>query len=407
MNLTPAHVQKIKPPASGQQKHFDGAGLFLLVSSTGSKGWRLKYQFHGKEKLLSLGPYPAVSLPLARDRAAEARKLLGQGVDPSAARQAEQAAERKAAGETFATVGAEYLRVKGKALSERTLRKTTWLLETILRKLHKVPVSELTAPDVLRVIRAIEADGRNETAHRAAQFATRVMRYAVQTGRVKANPIAELRGALEPVRVTSHPAITEPRELAQLLHAIDSYHGYATVRHALQLEALVFLRPGELRSGEWSEIQDLHGKDPIWVIPGPKMKMRRPHVIPLARQAVALLKDQLAISGGDRWIFPGGRGDGRHLSDGALTMALKSMFFKGDHTVHGFRSTASTLLHEMRFDPAIIELQLAHVKKDAVAAVYDRSQRLPERRAMLERWADYLDEIRAKNFAAELMGVAV
>ena len=230
-------------------------------------------------------------------------------------------------------------------------------------------------------------------AHRASQFVSRVCRYAVQTGSLAVNPAADLRGALKPVQRESLPALTSPRAVGLLLRVIDLYEGSASVANALKLAPYVFVRPGELRQAEWSEI-DLKGGE--WKLPASKMKMRRPHLVPLARQAVVILRIQHALSGNGRYVFPGPR-TLRPLSDMSLTAALHSIspvFGREDHSVHGFRSTASTLLNELGYDSALIELQLAHVKTDKVAAVYDRSQRLPERKKMMQAWADYLDGLR-------------
>jgi integrase len=244
-------------------------------------------------------------------------------------------------------------------------------------------------------LKAIEASGdRRESAHRAASLVSRVCRYAVQTGRLATNPAADLRGALKPVKRESLPAIIEPRAVGLLLRVIDLYQGSASVANALKLAPYVFVRPGELRQAEWTEI-DLKG--PEWKLPSHKMKMRKPHVVPLSRQALAVLKTQHALSGAGRYVFPGPR-TMRPLSDMSLTAALHNIspaFSREDHSVHGFRSTASTLLNELGYDSALIELQLAHVKSDKVAGVYDRSQRLAERRKMMQEWADYLDKLRA------------
>jgi integrase len=392
VKLTAATLEALKAPSAGQKKIFDGAGLYLLLSHTGACGWRIKYRYAGKEQLLSLGAYPVVGLFQARQAAAEARELLRQGINPSTVRKEQNAARRDAAEQTFGMVALEFLGLKD-SLALRTRSKHQWTYR-LLHRLHSTPIAKLKTPQIVQTLKAIEASGdRRESAHRAASLVSRVCRYAVQTGYLTSNPAADLREALKPVKSTPLPAIIQPSTFGILLRVIDMYQGSASVANALKLAPLVFVRPGELRAAEWSEI-DMKAEE--WRIPAHKMKMRRPHVVPLSKQALTILKTQHAISGAGRFVFPGPR-TLRPLSDMTLTVALHNIspaFSREDHSVHGFRSTASTLLHELSYESELIELQLAHVKADKVAGVYDRSQRLMERRKMMQAWADYLDSLR-------------
>jgi integrase len=396
LKLTAATLEALKAPSAGQRKVFDGNGLYLLLSHTGARGWRLKYRYGGKEQLLSLGALPAVGLFQARQAATEARELLRQGINPSTARKEQNAARRDAAEQTFGKVALEYLG-QNDSLALRTRSKNQWTYR-LLHKLHSTPIAKLKTPQLVQTLKAIETSGdRRESAHRAASLVARVCRYAVQSGYLTANPASDLRGALKPVKRESLPALTSPRSVGILLRVIELYEGSPSVANALKLAPYVFVRPGELRQAEWTEI-DLKAAE--WKLPSHKMKMRKPHVVPLSRQAVAILKTQHAISGAGKYVFPGPR-TMRPLSDMSLTAALHNIspaFGREDHSVHGFRSTASTLLNEMGHDSALIELQLAHVKSDKVAGIYDRSQRLGERRKMMQAWADYLDTLREEAF---------
>jgi integrase len=395
VKLTADALEALKSPSAGQRKVFDGNGLYLLLSHTGARGWRLKYRYAGKEQLLSLGAWPAVGLFQARQAAAEARDLLRQGVNPSTVRKEQNAARRDAVEQTFGKVALEFLALKD-SLALRTRAKHQWTYR-LLQKLHSTPIGKLKTPQIVQTLKAIEASGdRRESAHRAASLVARVCRYAVQTGRLSTNPASDLREALKPVKREPLPALTQPHSVGLLLRVIDLYEGSASVANALKLAPYVFVRPGELRAAEWSEIDF---KEAEWRIAAHRMKMRRTHVVPLSRQALAILKTQHAISGSGRYVFPGPR-TMRPLSDMSLTAALHSIspaFGRQDHSVHGFRSTASTLLHELDYESGLIELQLAHVKADKVAGVYDRSQRLGDRRKMMQAWSDYLDRLREES----------
>jgi integrase len=393
--LTEQELKRLGPLPVGRttRKLFDTGGVkgLYFLQEPSAKGWRLRYWLGGKEKSLSLGPWPEVSLAQARTKAKAVRAQIKAGVDPSAHRKAHNAVQIEARARTFGSVGADLLQ-HDDTRAPRTRAKHAWLF-SLLRSLHGRPIGELKTVDLVRVLKAIESDkDRRETAHRAAMFAARVFRHAIQNGYIETNPAGQLRGALKPIKVESHAAITDPEALGDLLRFVDLYPP-ARAGAALRLAPYVFVRPGELRQMEWSEL-DLRKAE--WIIPAPKTKMRRPHLVFLARQVVEMLRTQEALTGGGRWVFPGRNNAHRPLSDAALSVALGSLFYdSGTMTPHGFRATASSLLNgELHYDSALVELALGHVKRDRVAGIYDRSQRLPERRELYQRWADYLDQLR-------------
>jgi len=396
MKLTAAILEALETPSRGQKKITDGKSLYLLLRSNGARAWRLKYRYRGREQSLSLGLWPAVGLFQARQSAAEARELLRRGINPSQVRKEQKAAQHDAAEQTFGKVALEFIGLDD-SLAVRTKAKHQWTYR-LLSKLHSTPIGQLKAPQIVQTLRAIESSGdRRESAHRAASLVARVCRYAVQSGYLASasNPARDLRGALKPIQRESHPAVTEPRTFGILLQVLELYEGSASVANALKLAPYVFVRPGELRAAEWGEV-DFRAAE--WKIAAHRTKMRRAHIVPLSRQALAILKTQHAISGAGKYCFPGPR-TLRPLSDMSLTAALHSIspaFGREDQSVHGFRSTASTLLNELGYDSALIELQLAHVRADKVAGAYDRSMRLDARRKMMQAWADYLDGLRAE-----------
>ena len=387
--LTDTAIRSAKP----QEKPYklaDGQGLYLLVQPSGSRLWRLKYRIDGREKLLSVGIYPAVSLKIARERRDDARRMMAAGVDPSAKRKAERAARA----DTFEAIAREWLTLKSKSLTERTYEKRLSRLEAfVFPYLGKRPVSTITAPDLLTVLKRVEARGKNETAHRVRSESSAVFRYAIATGRAERDPAADLRGALAPVVVRNHAAITEPTKIGELLRAIHGYTGQPVTEYALKLLPLTFVRPGELRGAEWSEF-DLDGAE--WRIPAARMKMREQHIVPLSSQAVTLLRELHPLTGSGRYLFPSLRTTGRPISNNTLNAALRRLGYTGDDMVsHGFRSMASTCLNERGWNPDLIELQLAHAERDEVRGAYNRAQRLVDRRKMMQAWADYLDGLRA------------
>lgn len=378
-------------------KLFDGGGLYLLVNPNGSRWWRLKYRFNGRERGISFGVFPDVPLKAAREKRDEARRLLAAGTDPSERRQIAKI-ERS---NTFASVADEWLTLQAKPpahsprapLAPVTAAKTRWMLETFLvPEIGAKPIGELTAPDLLAALRKIEKRGTHETAHRTKQLAGRVLRFAIATGRATRDVSMDLRGALAPVTTRNHAAITEPARIADLLRAIDVYDGQPVTAYALKLSPLVFVRPGELRGAEWDEF-DIEGAE--WRIPAGRMKMREAHIVPLSRQAVEIVKALQGMAAGSRFVFPSLRSRDRPMSDNTINAALRRLgYSKDEMTGHGFRALASTCLNEQGWAPDVIELQLAHAERNRVRAAYNRASRLPERRRMMQRWSDYLDGLR-------------
>jgi integrase len=382
--LTDIAIRSVKPGEKAS-KLFDGGGLFLLVKPNGARLWRMKYRVDGREKLISFGQYPDVPLKTARERRDEARRLIAAKVDPSAKRKAEQAARS----DTFEAIAREYLELKAKSLSPRTYaRKLGRFVAFAFPYIGKLPITSIAAPQLLAALRRIEERGKHETAHRVRSECGEVFRYAVATGRAERDPTADLRGALAPVVVRNHPAITEPVKIGELMRSIDGYQGQRATEYALKLLPLVFVRPSELRCAEWKEFDLDHAE---WRIPANRMKMREQHIVPLARQAVALLRDLQPLTGTSRYLFPSLRTNERPISNNTLNAALRRLGYTGDEMVsHGFRSMASTCLNEQGWHPDLIELQLAHAERNKVRAVYNRATRLADRRKMMQAWADYL-----------------
>ena len=386
--LTTTKVRNTKPGAK-PYKLADERGLYLLVKPTGAKCWRFKYRHGGHEHLLSFGMFPDVGLAEARGRRDDARRKLRDGIDPAA----EQRAMKANANATFATVAAEWLERQREALAAATFTKAEHELK-LARGLNDSPVRTLTAPDVLRVLRRIESRGTIETAHRVRQRLSQVLRYAVATGHAEHDVTQDLRGALAPVVTTSRAALTNPNDVAGLLRALDAYVGQPATEAALKLAPLLFVRPGNLRAMEWAEL-DLDGSAPEWRIPADKMKMREEHVVPLAPQAVAILRELQPLTGRGRYVFPSLRTPHRPMSENTVNAALRRMGYdKTAMTGHGFRALASTRLNELGWAPDVIERQLAHVERNKTRAAYNRASYLPERRKMMQAWADYLDGLR-------------
>jgi integrase len=371
-------------------KLFDERGLFLLVTPAGGRLWRLRYRMAGVEKLLALGVYPDVPLKRAREKRDEARRLIADGIDPNAKRKAERGAQA----ETFEAVAAEWLELQKKSLALETMSMLGTRLKSFLYPyLGSRPVAAITAQELLAVLRRIEARGRNETAHRVRALAGRVLRYAVATGRAQYDVAADLRDALAPVKSRNFASVTQPVRVGELMRAIHSYNGHPVTALALKLAPLVFVRPGELRAAEWSEF-DLPNAE--WRIPAARMKMKESHMVPLARQAIAILRELETLARGGRYLFPSLRTRERPMSDNTINAALRRLGYSSEEqTGHGFRSMASTLLNEQGFPPDVIELQLAHAERNKVRAAYNKAPRLPERRKMMQAWGDYLDGLRA------------
>src|SRR6266404_86412 len=379
-------------PRDKPYKLGDGDGLYLLINPNGSRWWRLKYHFEAREKLLSLGVYPHVTLQHARSLRDEAKRAMVNGVDPSVKKQIEKSAHSN----TFEAIAREWLTLQEQKLAPATFAKAVWTFGTLVFPyIGSRPIAKLGPVDVLKVLRRIEERGIHETAHRTRQRCAQVFRYAVQTGRAERDVTADLRGALAPVVSEHHSTITEPARIGELLRAIDGYNGQAVTAYALKLSPLVFVRPGELRHAEWTEF-DLDGHEPLWRIPGEKMKMGEQHIVPLAKQALLLLRELKGLTGRGRYVFPSLRSGSRPMSDNTVNAALRRLGYTSDEmTGHGFRSLASTCLNEQGYHPDLIELQLAHAERNQVRAAYNKAQRLPERRKMMEAWADYLDGLRA------------
>ena len=388
--LSPSAVANAKPQAKPYAIR-DGRGLLLLVDPSGSKLWRFDYRRPGtgKRNMLSLGAYPDVSLRKGRERRDEARRLLADGIDPGDKRKAERIAD----GDTFEAIAREWF-------AKHSPNWKAGHADKVIRRLERDvfpwiggrPVANVNAPDVLAVLRRIDSRGARETAHRASQNIGQVMRYAVATGRANIDPTPMLRGAIPPARGAHFASITDPDRIGELLRAIDQYTGYYATRAALQLAPLVFVRPGELRGAEWAEI-DLDAAE--WRIPAQRMKMDAPHIVPLASQAVAILRDMQPLTGSGRLVFPSMRSRERAMSENTVNAALRRLGYDGDTmTGHGFRSMASTLLNEQGWHRDAIERQLAHAERDAVRAAYNYAEHLPERRKMMQAWADYLDALR-------------
>ena len=393
MPLTDTAVRQAKPRAK-PYKLADGGGLFLLVAPSGGKHWRVKYRVDGKEKVLSLGSYPELTLAEARDRRSETRKQLDRGDDPAVERRQEQIARAMARAQTFGVLAEEFIgKLERDRLGEATMRKVRWILEELSAPLWKRPITAITAPEILEVLRRIEARGRFETAQRARSTIARVFRYAVVTGRATTDPTPALSGALVIHRAQHRAAITDPKEFGRLLRAIDSLERSPIVKPALQLLALCYTRPGELRRAEWSEIDF---EKALWSIPAERMKMRQPHSVPLPRQALELLRKHHAVTGHGHYVFPGARTARRPLSDNAFNAALRSLGFPKELVVaHGFRTTASTLLNECgHWHPDAVERSLAHQEQNAVRRAYARGEYWDERVRMGQWWADYVDAMR-------------
>lgn len=393
MKLTATAVRNTKP-GTKPLKLFDGGGLFLLVNPTGSRWWRLKYRFDGKEKLLSLGTFPEVGLADARERRDQARKQLAAGIDPGVVRKAQKSARAEILANSFEAIAREWFAKHAPTWVDSHSDKIIRRLERdIFPVLGQRPIAEISAPDLLVALRRIEARGAIETAHRAQQNCGQIFRYAIATGRAARDPAADLRGALSPVKETHHASITDPKAIGGLLRAIDGYQGSPITKCALRLAPLVFVRPGELRRAEWPEI-NLAGAE--WRIPAERMKMREVHIVPLATQAIAALQDLQALTGAGRYLFPGARTNGRPMSENTVNAALRRLGYASDQmTGHGFRSMASTILNEQGWRRDAIERQLAHGERDNVRAAYNFAEYLEERRKMMQAWADYLDALAA------------
>lgn len=388
--LTAKEIEHLKPREKPYKKS-DGDGLYLLIKPNGSKLWRFKYKFQGKEKLLAFGAYSStgVSLKKARDKRQDARDLLREGIDPAVPREEEPDAPVV----TFKDLGQEWLDQQGTALSKETIDQLRRRLELyVYPTIENTPVAHLRAGELLMLLRRIESRGLHETAQRVRSLCGRILRYGVATGSCERDATADLQGALAPTKTRHFSAITDPREIGALLRAIDGYQGEPAVMAALKLAPLVFVRPGELRQAEWKEI-DLEAAE--WRIPAERMKMKRAHLVPLSDQAVAILKELHPHTGSGVLLFASLRTRSRPMSENTLNAALRRLGYSTEEmTAHGFRTMASTRLNELGYPPDVIELQLAHRDRNKVRATYNRAERLAERRQMMQAWADYLDGLK-------------
>ncbi|MCP4023370.1 MAG: tyrosine-type recombinase/integrase [Desulfobacteraceae bacterium] len=389
-NLTALQV-KTANPGPKQYKLTDGKGLYLLVTKTG-KYWRYDYRYLNKRKTLALGVYPDVSLKKARERHRDARKLLTDDIDPGHFKKVTKAARYQAAENSFGKFAWEWFaKQQWTEGHRRTVRGR--LNNDIIPWLGDRPVIEITAQEVLVVCRRVENRGAIESAHRIKTICSQVFRYCVASGIVESDPCRDLAKALTPAVPKNMATITDPVRVGELMRAIEGYGGHSVTRAALQLAPLVFVRPGELRHAEWSEFDF---DQAVWKIPSEKMKMRQPHLVPLSKQAVEILKDIKLLTGDRRYVFPSARTTVRPMSNNAILAALRRMGYpKEEITGHGFRGMASTLLHELGWDSKLIERQLAHSDKNTVRAAYNHAEYLPERIKMMQAWADYLDGLKA------------
>lgn len=398
MALSVVGIQAAKP-LEKEYKLADERGLYLAVTPKGRKHWRFKYRIGGKEKKLSFGSFPDVGLADARAKRDEARKLVAAGVDPSLQEQEAEEARKAREEQRFDFIADEWLeRLSLQGRAEATITKMRWMVDFARPSLGSKVMSDITAPEVLSVLRKIEAKGRYETANRARSTYGTIFRYAVATGRATRDVCFDLRGALITPKPNHRAAIIEPKQVGALLRAIDHYDGLASVRLALMLLAHVFVRPGELRLAEWKEF-DLEGK--VWTIPAERTKMRRPHRVPLSRQSLALLVELESLQDGASLVFPSIRSSDRAISDNTLNAALRRLGYdQSQATAHGFRATASTLLNESgKWHPDAIERQLSHVESNDVRRAYLRGEHWDERVRMMKWWSDYLEKLRTSGNA--------
>lgn len=394
MALKELQIRHARPAAKVTQIT-DERGLYLEVHPNGSKLWRYKYRYMGKQKRLALGRYPDVGLAEARQRRDDARNKLEAGSDPLQERKREKLVAAFSAANSFGEIAREYIDKRvAEGQSDATTQKANWLLEQ-LKPIWTFPVTDIKPVDLLAALKRVEAQGKHETARRCRSFAGRVFRYAVATGRGESDPSSILRGALIVPKTKHHAAILEPGQLGELLRSIDSYTGHRITRLAMQLSPHVMTRPGELRMAVWAEIDF---ENAVWKIPAERMKMRRPHEVPLSRQVVAYFRELFELTGPDGYVFPAFHTWKRPLSENTVNQCFRRMGYAvGEVTAHGLRTTASTLLNESgRWSPDAIERSLAHADANSIRGVYNRGRYWDERVAMHQWWSDYLDELRER-----------
>jgi integrase len=404
MPLTDAAIRTAKPQEK-PVKLFDGGGLFLLVAPNGGKWWRLKYRFGGKEKLLSLGTYPEIGLKDARDRCIEARKLLANDIDPGEKRKADKRESILARVNTFEAVAREWMASKKDTNSAGQQEKTlARMVNDVFPWMGKRPITEIDAPEILVVIRRVDSRGARYTAHRVRSQISQIFRYGIATGVAKVDPAKDLIGAIPSPREKHFASITEPAKVGEMLRAFDGFAGTFSVLCALKLAPMIFVRPGELRAAEWAHL-DLEKAEWRYRV----SKTNTDHLVPLASQAVEILRELHAMTGRGRYVFPGARTASRPMSNAAVNAALRRLGYdtRTEITGHGFRAMARTILHEeLHQKPEVIEHQLAHAVSDALGTAYNRTKFLKERKAMMQLWADYLDKLKAGAQVIPLHGAA-
>ena len=386
--LTATAVKQAKPKAK-PYKLADGGGLYLHVKPNG-KYWRYKYRFANKEKLLALGVYPETSLADVRKLHQVARENLAEGIDPNSAKQAQKAADQDVLENSFEVIALEWLQKRGVKSESTEQRQNSLLKKDLFPYIGKKPISDIKAPELLKALRKIENRGAIETAHRAKQLSGQIFRYAVATGRAERDPSVDLKDALAQPKQTHFKSLTEPNEVAPLMVAIKNYQGTPTVMAALKLSPLLFCRPGELRHLDWKEVKFKQARIEL---PAEKMKMKEPHIIPLATQAVEILEELHLITGRGKYVFPSARGASRPLSDNGVRTALRTLGYTNEQiSPHGFRAMARTILDEiLNFPLDWIEHQLAHAVRDPNGRAYNRTKHISQRQQMMQTWADYLD----------------
>ena len=395
MSLSDTQLRNMK--ATGKVKKVsDGGGLYLHLSPAGGKLWRMAYRFEGKQKTVCFGAYPAVSLKEAREQRDESKALLARGIDPSLHKQAAKAASIAETANAYEVVAREWYAKNAPRWTESNAERVLARQEKdVFPFIGKRPIAQISAPELLTVLRKVEERGALDTAHRILQDTSRIFRYAIATGRAERDPGADLKGALPVPRKGHFSTIVDTKEIGQLLRDVDAYSGNLVVRAALRLAPYVFVRPGELRKAEWTEF-DLENAE--WRIPAKRMKMRVLHIVPLSRQVLGILRDLHPYSGDGPYLFPSLRAKSAPISDMTLLAGLRRLgYAKEQMTVHGFRSLASTLLNEQGFNKDWIERQLAHGERNSVRASYNYAEYLPERRKMMQSWADFLDNLRVNN----------
>jgi integrase len=396
MPLTDVKLRNAKPTAK-PYKLSDEKGLFLLVTPTGGRWWRFKYRFAGKEKSLSLGIYPEITLAEARNKLMEARKLLQAGHDPSLVRQVEKRTLTGQHQQTFEIVARQWHENSLSRWTTKYARQIITRLEAdVFKQIGNVPILDITTPDLVRIGRSIEQRGANDLAHRAIQYCGQIFTYAVQTGVIERSPATELRGALKPI-VKKHHAYLKADELHEFIRRVENYEGDTQTKLAIKLMLITFVRTTELRGAEWSEI-DFDNAE--WRIPASRMKMKEPHIVPLSKQALNILRELHRFTGQWKYVFPNSFKPGfGFMSENTMLYALYRLGYRGRTTIHGLRATASTILYENDYSQDVVERQLAHAPRNKIRASYDHAKFLTQRRKMMQWWSDYLDATTKGNVA--------